>query len=58
MTIKIENYNMLNAGLKKMVDMIAAGYVQIMGLDKWNSLTAKEQHDVVMILAADFNNNL
>lgn len=30
-------------------------YIKIYGLEKWMSLTDKEKHDVVMILANDLN---
>lgn len=39
-------------------EMMAAAYVKAYGLDKWNSLTEKEQHDVVMFLANTTNNAL
>lgn len=39
-------------------EMMAAAYVKAYGLDKWNSLTEKEQHDVVIFLANTTNKAL
>lgn len=39
-------------------EMMAAAYVKAYGLEKWNSLTEKEQHDVVMFLANTTNKAL
>ena len=33
-------------------------YIEIMGAEKWNSLTDKEKHDVVMMLADGMNKAL
>ena len=37
----------------KIVSMMIDAYIKVMGVDKWNSLTAQQQHDVVMILVKD-----
>ena len=37
----------------KMINMITEAYIKVMGVDKWNSLTDDEKHDVVMIIAKD-----
>lgn len=39
-------------------EMMATAYVKAYGLEKWNSLTKKEQHDVVMFLANTTNKAL
>jgi len=39
-------------------EMMATAYVKAYGLEKWNSLTEKEQHDVVMFLANTTNKAL
>lgn len=33
--------------------MMENAYIKVYGAEKWNSLTAKEQHDVIMILVKD-----
>ena len=40
--------------MEKMVNMIVEAYIKVMGVDKWNSLTAIQQHDVIMNIAKDF----
>ena len=37
----------------KVVNMMIQAYVQVMGADKWNSLTEQEQHDAIMIMVQD-----
>lgn len=39
-------------------EMMATAYVKAYGLEKWNSLTEKEQHDVVMFLVNTTNKAL
>lgn len=39
-------------------EMMAAAYVKAYGLDKWNSLTENEKHDVLMFLANTTNKAL
>ena len=43
---------------RKYMTIAMNAYIQIMGLEKWNSLTEQEQHDAVMILLKDINNSL
>lgn len=43
---------------EKMIDMIIEAYVQVMGREKWNSLTAQEQHDVIMTIVKDLLNRV
>lgn len=38
------------------VNMIVESYISVMGVDKWNSLNDKQQHDVIMIVTKDFYN--
>ena len=38
---------------REMIKMIEKAYIEAMGIEKWNSLTDKEKHDAVMIIAAD-----
>lgn len=35
------------------IDGIKDAYITVMGKAKWNSLTTKEKHDVIMTLAKD-----
>lgn len=39
--------------IDKMVEMMKAAYIEIMGVEKWNSLTEEEQHDVIMLMVKD-----
>lgn len=41
------------ANIDKMVEMMKAAYIEIMGVEKWNSLTEKEQHDAIMFMVKD-----
>ena len=49
---------MLTREEQKIVDMIVAAYVTVMGLEKWNSLTGQEQHDAIMMIANVLNKEL
>ena len=39
--------------VREMIKMIEKAYIEVMGAEKWNSLTDKEKHDAVMIIATD-----
>ena len=41
-----------------MENMIMSAYIEVMGVEKWNSLNAEEQHEVIMTIAQDLLNNL
>ena len=41
-------YTDLTTEEQRLVDMIISAYASVMGYDKWNSLSAEEQHDVIM----------
>ncbi len=41
--------------MEKIVNMIIEAYTQVMGADRWRSLTAEEQHAVIMTLAKETN---
>ena len=43
---------------EKMIDMIIEAYVMVMGREKWNNLTAQEQHDVIMTIVKDLLNRV
>lgn len=45
-------------GFEKMVNIISEAYISVYGVEKWNSLSNKEKHDVVMILAKDLEKAL
>lgn len=49
---------MTNKEFDKMIDMIRDAYISVMGIEKWESLTDREKHDVIMIIAKDFSNAL
>lgn len=38
---------------KQMVNMICEAYIQVMGIEKWSSLSEGEQYDVIMTIAKD-----
>lgn len=40
---------------EKIVDMCIAAYVQVMGAEVWNRLTAQQQHDAIMIMIKDMS---
>ena len=42
----------------KMINMIAAAYIEVYGIEKWNSMTDKQKHDAVMIIAKDALNRI
>ena len=43
---------------KTIVNMICKAYIEVMGIEKWNGLTEKQQHDVIMTIVKDLNNAL
>lgn len=43
----------LNNNEKQMVNMICEAYIQVMGIEKWNSLTYEQKRTVVMTIAKD-----
>jgi hypothetical protein len=36
-----------------LINMICEAYIEVMGAEKWNSLTVAEQHDVIMNIASE-----
>ena len=44
--------------MEKIVNMMIEAYVEVMGADKWNGLTADQQHDVIMTMVKDTLNGL
>ncbi len=44
--------------MNKMIDLIKEAYVNVMGIEKWNSLTDEQKHDAIMTIAVDFNKSL
>lgn len=44
--------------VNRMVEMIVEAYIEVMGEEKWNSLTAEQQHDAVMTIARDLYNHI
>lgn len=39
----------------RFVNTIRDAYITVYGVEKWNSFTAKEQHDCVMYIIKDLN---
>ena len=37
----------------KLVNAAIRAYISVMGKDKWNALTAEQQHDAIMIMLTD-----
>lgn len=44
--------------MTKLVNTIIDAYIEVMGIEKWNSLTADEQHTVIMTIVKDLNSRL
>ena len=44
--------------IMRVMNLIAKAYIQVVGKDKWDSLTKQEQHDTIMILAKDMIEDL
>lgn len=44
--------------MEKMVDIIVKAYVEVYGIEKWNSLTTDQQHDAIMFIARDIERRL
>ena len=47
-----------DAEIRSTMNLIAKAYIQVMGKEKWDSLTTQEQHDTIMILAKDMIEDL
>ena len=43
---------------EKIISAAIDAYIAIMGREKWDALTAQEQHDAIMILVSDMNTAL
>ena len=43
---------------ERIIALATKAYISIMGLKKWNSLTAAEKHDAVMTIIADYYNKI
>ncbi len=44
--------------MNQIIDAVEAAYIKVMGAEKWNSLTDRQKHNVVMILVRDMNKTL
>ena len=44
--------------VNQMVGWIIEAYIQVMGEEKWNSLTAEQQHEVIMTITKDLYNRI
>lgn len=44
----------LNNNEKMIVNAVIESYISVMGAAKWNSMTAEQQHDVIMTIVKDF----
>lgn len=42
----------------EIVNQIIEAYIKVMGEEKWNGLTADEQHTVIMTIATDLYNRI
>jgi len=40
------------------IDSVITACISVMGEEKWRSLTAKQQHDAIMIIVGDANKAL
>lgn len=50
--------DMTDKEARKIMTIAQTAYIQIMGIEKWNSLTEQEQHDALMILLKDLSNSI
>ena len=50
--------NELEDGAQKVVKAIITAYINVYGVEKWNSLTDDQKHDVIMTIAKDVANRL
>ena len=41
--------------MEKIINMCIEAYIKVYGLEKWNSLTGEQQHEVVMTLVRELN---
>lgn len=39
--------------MENLIETMEAAYIQVMGIEKWESLTDAQKHDVIMILVKD-----
>lgn len=37
----------------KMIEIAKNAFIQVMGFEKWNSLTDRQKHDAIMIMLSD-----
>lgn len=45
----------MTAKENRIIEMIKEAYINVMGVEKWNGLTDKDKHDVIMTITKDFN---
>lgn len=45
----------MTAKENRIIEMIKEAYISVLGVEKWNGLTNKDKHDVIMMIAQDFN---
>lgn len=43
---------------KMVVNMVIDSYVNVMGVEKWDSLTEEQQHDAIMAIVMDFGKTI
>ena len=39
--------------MQNVVEMVIEAYIRVMGAEKWYSLTAEQQHDIIMTIVKD-----
>lgn len=39
--------------MENLIETMEAAYIRVMGIEKWESLTDTQKHDVIMILVKD-----
>ena len=54
-TVNNSGYKDMTAKENRIIEMIKEAYINVLGVEKWNGLTDKEKHDVIMTIAKDFN---
>lgn len=48
--------NEMSISEQKIINAAISAYIQVYGLKKWQSLTDRDQHDVIMIMMTNFYN--
>lgn len=42
----------------KVVNMVIRAYTEVLGVERWDSMSAEEQHDAIMIMVKDLDKTI